>query len=138
MKAVAPLRSLGTPITESYPNENAELQRRIAKDYLVVSQVPILRYARQTFRGNRLLFPERNATMSALSDATVIVEAGETSGTLTQARAALHQGRQLFILDSCFQNPNLTWPAKFAEKGAIRVKDFDDILARLGNAASTN
>lgn len=129
---------IGTPITESYPAENVELQRRIARDYLVVSQVPILRYARQTFRGNRLFFPERNATMSALSDATVIVEAGETSGTLTQARAALHQGRQLFILDSCFRNPALTWPAKFAEKGAIRVSDFDDILSRLGNAAAAN
>ncbi|MDR5776304.1 MULTISPECIES: DNA-processing protein DprA [unclassified Caballeronia] len=129
---------IGTPITESYPSENADLQRRIAKEYLVVSQVPILRYARQTFRGNRLFFPERNATMSALSDATVIIEAGETSGTLTQARAALHQGRQLFILDSCFQNSKLTWPAKFAEKGAVRVKDFDDILNRLGNAAPAN
>jgi DNA recombination-mediator protein A len=39
-------------------------------------------------------FPERNVTMSALTEATVIVEAGQTSGTLTQARAALHQGRK--------------------------------------------
>ena len=40
--------------------------------------------------------------MSALTEATIIVEAGETSGTLIQARAALKQGRKLFILDSCF------------------------------------
>lgn len=129
---------IGTPITESYPRENKELQQRIARDFLVVSQVPILRYARQTFRGNRLFFPERNATMSALTDATVIVEAGETSGTLTQARAALHQGRKLFILDSCFLNPSLTWPARLAEKGAIRVRDFNDILVHLGNATAAD
>lgn len=129
---------IGTPITESYPKENKDLQQRIASDFLVVSQVPILRYSKQTFRGNRLFFPERNATMSALTDATVIVEAGETSGTLTQARAALHQGRKLFILDSCFQNPALTWPARLAEKGAIRVRDFEDILSNLGDAATSD
>ncbi|MBB5442078.1 MULTISPECIES: DNA-processing protein DprA [unclassified Paraburkholderia] len=129
---------IGTPITESYPRQNAELQRRIARDFLLVSQVPILRYTRQTFRGNRLFFPERNATMSALSDATVIVEAGETSGTLTQARAAIHQGRKLFILDSCFRNPALTWPAKLAALGAIRVENFDDILTHLKDGAPSD
>ena len=129
---------IGTPITATYPRENAELQEQIAHDHLVISQVPILRYARQTFRGNRLFFPERNATMSALTDATVIVEAGETSGTLIQARAALHQGRKLFILDSCFLNPALTWPARFAEKGAIRVRDFNDILTHLKHGATAD
>lgn len=122
---------VGTPLTEAYPRENKDLQERIAKEYLLVSQVPMLRYARQTWQGNRLFFPERNATMSAFSDATIIVEAGETSGTLTQARAALKQGRQLFILDNCFRNPNLTWPATFEKRGAKRVRDFDDILVHL-------
>lgn len=123
---------IGTPITEAYPRENEELQQRLSREMLVVSQVPVLRYARQTWRGNRLFFPERNVTMSALTDATIIVEAGETSGTLTQARAALAQGRKLFILDNCFQNPKLTWPQKFAERGAIRVSEFRDIEAALG------
>jgi DNA processing protein len=44
-----------------------------------------------------------------LTKATIIVEARETAGTRTQARAALHQGRALFILDNCFRN-GLTWP----------------------------
>ncbi|EQD55013.1 SMF family protein [mine drainage metagenome] len=69
-----------------------------------MSQIPVYRYSQQTYKGNRLFFPERNITMSALTEATVIVEAGETSGTLTQARAAIAQGRKLFILDNCFQN----------------------------------
>lgn len=122
---------IGTPITEYYPRENRELQQRLSKEQLVISQVPILRYSRQTYKGNRLFFPERNATMSAFSQATIIVEAGETSGTLTQARAALSQGRKLFILDNCFKNPNLTWPAKYEGLGAVRVRDFDDILHAL-------
>lgn len=123
---------IGTPITEYYPPENRALQDLIADKYLLISQVPIWRYSQQTYRGNRLFFPERNITMSALTQATVIVEASDTSGTLTQARAALKQGRKLFILDSCFQNPKLTWPRRFLEQGAVRVSDYDDIRAALG------
>lgn len=125
---------IGTPITTSYPKENSELQETIARDHLLISQVPIWRHSKQSINGNRLFFPERNVTMSALTNATVIIEAGETSGTLTQARAALHQGRKLFILDSCFKNEKLTWPRKYQEQGAIRVRDYDDIKAALNDS----
>ena len=124
---------LGTPITRTYPKENEELQRFIADRHLLISQVPIVRYSRQTWNGNRYFFPERNITMSALTEATVIIEAGNTSGTLIQARHALKQGRKLFILDSCFRNSELTWPEKMLAQGAIRVADFDEII---GNLAS--
>ena len=69
--------------------------------------MPLKRYESQDYCRNRLFFPERNVTMSALTEATIIVEASETSGTLIQARAALRQGRKLFVLDSCFRNPRL-------------------------------
>jgi DNA processing protein len=124
---------LGTPITSCYPAENAALQKRIADEFLVISQVPIVRHSRQSAHGNRFFFPERNATMSALTQATVIVEAGNTSGTLIQARHALQQGRKLFILDNCFRNPELTWPAKFLERGAIRVAEFEEIIGHLAS-----
>jgi len=123
---------LGTPLSHSYPRENADLQKEIAANHLLISQVPVKRYEQQVNpTANRHFFPARNITMSALTDATVIVEAGETSGTLVQARAALKQGRKLFILDSCFTNPRLTWPQKFAERGAIRVQDYNDIREQL-------
>jgi DNA processing protein len=122
---------VGTPLTHVYPKENAELQERIARDFLVISQVPIYQYSQQDYRRNRMFFPERNRTMSALTEGTIIVEAGQTSGTLIQARAALHQGRKLFILDNCFRNPNVRWPREFESKGAIRVKDYKDISRHL-------
>lgn len=123
---------IGTPLGEFYPKPNRELQLRIAAEQLLISQVPVLRYGKQNPNQNRLFFPERNVTMSALTEGTVIVEAGETSGTLTQARAALHQGRKLFILDSCFTRGDLTWPARFAAEGAVRVRSMDDIWNALG------
>ena len=122
---------MGTPLSKAYPSENEPLQRRLAEEFLVISQVPVKRYERQDYRLNRFFFPERNVTMSALTEATIIVEAGETSGTLIQARAALHQGRKLFILDSAFRDPRLTWPARFAEKGAVRIRDYDELRQRL-------
>jgi len=122
---------IGTPLNRYYPPENKFLQVEIAKNHLLISQVPFSRYAKQTYRQNRLFFPERNVTMSALTEATIIVEAGETSGTLVQARAALKQNRKLLILENNFLNPSLTWPKKFEQRGAIRVKDYDEIHKHL-------
>ena len=122
---------VGTPLGSIYPKQNAELQEHIANKHLLISQVPVLRYMKQGPQHNRYFFPERNATMSALTKATIIVEASDTSGTLTQARAALYQGRKLFILNSCFERDDITWPARFTEKGAIRVRKPDDIWDHL-------
>lgn len=118
---------IGTPLGEYYPKENRALQDKIANEHLLISQVPIIRYSKEPFQNKRTYFPERNATMSAMTEGTIIVEAGETSGTLTQARAAMFQGRKLFILESCFQRNDITWPARFEERGAIRVRTPEDI-----------
>jgi DNA processing protein len=129
---------IGTPLSQVYPRENAGLQKQIASDYLLISQVPVIRYSRQDWRSNRSFFPQRNITMSALTAATIIVEASDTSGTLMQATAAIQQKRKLFILDSCFKDSNLTWPRKYQKMGAIRVRDYEDIQKHLGNATSAN
>lgn len=122
---------IGTPLSHVYPKAHGALQRLIADRFLVVSPVPLKRYESQDYRLNRFFFPERNAVMSALTEATVIVEAGETSGTLTQARAALQQGRKLLVLDSCFRDPRLTWPARLEERGAVKVQDYAEIRREL-------
>lgn len=129
---------LGTPLNHAYPAENRDLQEQIARDFLLISQVPVKRWQSQGPKHNRIFFPERNITMSALTEATVIVEAGETSGTLVQARHALKQHRKLFILDSCFKNASITWPRRFAEEGAIRVRDYADIQQHLSAPAHAN
>jgi DNA processing protein len=122
---------IGTPLNVCYPPENRALQKKIADGHLLISQIPFLRYAKQSYIENRLFFPERNVTMSALTDATIIVEAGEKSGTLVQAKAALEQKRKLFILENNFLNPLLSWPQKLFEEGAIRVKDYGEIRNHL-------
>ena len=112
---------IGTPIDRCYPRENAALQEEVAERHLLVSQVPFYKYEKQPFDTRRFYFPERNELMAAISDATVIVEASDTSGTLTQARACMHQGRKLFILRSCYENPAVSWPRKWAERPGVHV-----------------
>lgn len=115
---------MGTPLQQQYPRENRALRDELAVHHLVVTQFPAVSKVQPHF------FPERNRTMSAISDATVIIEAGETSGTRTQAKAALEQNRPLFILDSCFRR-GLSWPEKFEAQGAIRVRDYEDMQQHL-------
>lgn len=122
---------IGTPLNIRYPRENAELQNLIAKNYLLISQVPVCRYQKTIPTANRFFFPERNITMSALTEATIIVEAGDTSGTLVQARHAIKQGKKLFILENNFKNTTLTWPHRLEEQGAIRVREYEDIRRHL-------
>ena len=122
---------IGTPINEYYPKKNKPLQDEIAKNHLLISHVPIYRYSQEHFNTKRFYFPQRNVTMAAVSDATIIIEASDTSGTLTQARACIEMGRKLFILNSCFENGNIKWPATYEKKGAIRTNSMEDIFRGL-------
>ena len=121
---------MGTPIDECYPKQNEALVETILEEGgLVVSQVPFYRYSVQPFRTKRFYFPERNELMAAISDATVIVEASDTSGTLTQARACRHQGRPLFVMRRCYEDRSLSWPRKWVDdRGARVVESAEEIV----------
>jgi len=100
---------IGTPLQKIYPPEHEELQTTIAEEGLVVSQFA------PTFPVRRWFFPMRNAVMSRISAATVVIEAGETSGAVIQARQCLRQGRMLFLPDSLANNTDYRWPRKFLQ-----------------------
>jgi DNA processing protein len=118
---------LGTPIHKVYPRENAALQQQIAERFLVISQVPMMLYESKDWRYNRKFFPERNITMCALTDASIIVEIGDSNGTYIQSKAAIDQGRPLFLLNNCFAKKGITWPEQFVRRGAVRAFTYQDI-----------
>jgi DNA processing protein len=103
---------LGTPLDTTYPTQNRELQDRMMREHLVVSQFPV----GSPFQKKN--FPMRNRTMALLSDATIIVEAGEKSGTLHQGWEALRLGRPLFLLRSVAEDTRLSWPSEMIRYGA--------------------
>jgi DNA processing protein len=51
--------------------------------------------------------------MAAISDATVIVEASDTSGSLHQAAECQRLGRWLFIPRAIINDPSISWPSRF-------------------------
>lgn len=108
---------IGTPLNKVYPQKNSQLQQEIMKNHLVISQYPI---GYPTTRKNFVL---RNRTMALISDATIIVEAGDTSGSIHQGWEALRLGRPLFIWTSIVKNEKLTWAKDMLKYGAIELFD---------------
>ena len=114
---------LGTPLDRVYPAEHAELQEMLYREHLVVSQ---FERGHTTHKSD---FVNRNRTMALLSHASVIVEAGETSGTLSQASETQRLGRPLFMMRSVLAMPGLSWPERFARSGALALDDTSQIVA---------
>lgn len=106
---------IGTPLDIAYPADNKRLQELIYREHLLVSQFPA---GKRVFQSN---FPVRNRLMAAMTDATVIVEASDSSGTLHQATECVRLGRWLFLAESIVENPRLTWPNRFLNRPRVHV-----------------
>ena len=106
---------IGTGIDRAYPAPNRELQEQIAERGLVLSQfwpgAPPQRHN----------FLMRNATMSGYGLATVVVEAGEQSGSRAQARIAVEHGRPV-ILTSLVVERN-DWARALVGRPGVHVAD---------------
>jgi DNA processing protein len=117
---------IGTGLQRCYPPVNRELQTRIACAGAVVSQF------RPEQGPTRDGFPARNAVMSGLSRATVIVEATRASGARGQARMALAHARPVFVREPLLEQQ---WARELASKPGTHVFDspseITDTLERL-------
>jgi DNA processing protein len=83
---------------------------------LVISQFP----AEATWQAYRAM--ERNDVIIALSRALIVVEAGETGGTLAAGLRTLQVGKPLFVAD--YENIDVVAPgnAQLLAKGAMRLR----------------
>jgi len=72
--------------------------------------------------------------MALIADASVIIESGDTGGSLSQGWETLRLGRPLFVHDREFMKTSITWPEKMARYGAIRFKEPSDIIDLLPSA----
>jgi DNA processing protein len=114
---------IGTPIDRAYPAENKRLHETIYREHLLISQ---FEPGQRVFRTN---FPERNKLMAALTDATVIIEASNTSGTLHQAKECERLGRWLFVARSLLENNTVSWPQRFQSYEKMReLRETRDVL----------
>jgi DNA processing protein len=104
---------IGTGITQYYPAQNRALQGQIARQGLVLSQFwPDAPPTKQSF-------PIRNASMSGYGLATIVVEAGEMSGTRIQARIAVEHGRPVILMDPVASGTE--WGAALVGRPGVHV-----------------
>jgi DNA processing protein len=108
---------LGTPLNVSAVRANERLQDDIMRHHLAISEFPL---GATVQRHN---FVQRNRTMALIVDASVIVEASDSSGSLSQGWEALRLGRPLFITKSVADDPALHWPAELRDYGAQVLTD---------------
>jgi DNA processing protein len=97
---------IGTGLRHNFPKQNAALQERIGRESAVISQF----WPGQEPR--KWTFPQRNAVMSGLARATIVVEAGNMSGARMQARLAIEHGKPVFLLRSLLRHQ---WAQTYAE-----------------------
>lgn len=104
---------IGTPLDKVYPAKHGPLQRKIYCEHLLIS--PFLwgdRFAPSNF-------PERNRIMARVALATVIIEASDRSGSLSQAVESVQVGHPVFIAAGQAENPELRWPKRFLGDGQL-------------------
>jgi DNA processing protein len=120
---------IGTGLHHSYPAKNKQLQSQLARESAVLSQFwPDQPPTRRTF-------PMRNAVMSGLALATVVVEAKGKSGARMQARLALEHGRPVFLPDSLVREHD--WAQEYAERpGTTVVSSAGEIAEHLDSRYS--
>ena len=87
---------LGSGLGRIYPPENHTLADRVLAENsgVLVSEFPF------SMRPRPYHFPQRNRLISGLSNALLVIQAGEKSGSLSTARWALDQGKSIFVLPS--------------------------------------
>lgn len=104
---------IGTGIERCYPAANASLQQRIGEDGFVLSQfwpsAPPTKHS----------FPMRNAVMSAYGRATIVIEAGETSGARIQARLAVEHGRPVLLFQTVVDSTS--WGQAMVDNPGVSV-----------------
>ncbi len=113
---------LGTPLNRVYPRSNLELLEIIKCYHLAISEFPI----GQITAPQHFVF--RNRTMALISNATIIVEAKDDSGSLHQGWEALRLGRPLFIWKSILDDQSLRVPKQMLEYGAMKMDEPEQVL----------
>ena len=108
-----------------YPPEHDKLHGKIAEEGCLVSDQP------PGFKPRGQDFPRRNRIISGLSLGVVIVEAAARSGTLTTARFAAEQGRDVFAVPGHPLDPRAEGTNNLIKNGAILVTEPQDVITAL-------
>lgn len=118
---------IGGGIDNIYPPENKKLFEQVSKNGLLVTETP---FGAPPKGGN---FVQRNRIISGLSLAVIVVEASLKSGSLTTARFAAEQGREVFAVPGSPFDPRCHGTNRLIKDGANMIENIEDVLNEIGN-----
>jgi DNA processing protein len=116
---------LGAGIDCIYPRQHARLADEIQREGLLLSEFPL---GTAPLAGH---FPRRNRIISALSLATLVIEASIKSGSLITAHLALEQNRSVMALPGSIYNPQAKGCHTLLQQGAALVTSPREVLEEL-------
>ncbi|MBL8121509.1 DNA-protecting protein DprA [Candidatus Saccharibacteria bacterium] len=121
------LAVLANGLDEIYPASNTILaQRLLEQGGAIISEYPV---GTPSFKQN---FVARNRIVAGLSQALLIIEASDKSGTLHTARFALEQGRDVMVVPGNITSPHSVGCNNLIKAGATPVTCVEDILHIIG------
>lgn len=113
---------LGCGLGTNYLMDNKPLRDEIVRNGALVTEFPPFTPA------SRRTFPLRNRIISGMTLGTIVVEAGERSGSLITARCALEQGRDVFAVPGDLVSSSFLGTNNLIRNGATPVFSPNDIL----------
>lgn len=116
---------MGTGINAIYPKSNQQLAKDIIAQGAVITEFDF----NTPPQANN--FPRRNRIIAGLSLGTLVVEAGQKSGTLITARLTNEINRPVMAIPGSIHNPMAKGCHWLIKQGAVLVESADDILHEL-------
>ncbi len=116
---------MGSGLDIVYPPEHSALAARIVENGAVVSEHPL------GSKPEARHFPRRNRLLSGLSLGTLVIEAGEGSGTRSTVGFALEQNREVLCVPGSIYSPASELTNGLIREGAKLVASVEDILDEL-------
>ncbi len=113
---------IGCGINYNYPKSSADVRRQITRYGAIVSEYP------PYYSPSKYTFPKRNRIISGMSHCTLVVEAGEKSGSLITAKYAGEQKRTVFAVSGSADGFGSQGAERLIREGAKPAADFRDII----------
>lgn len=110
-----------------YPRSNYQLGKEILEN-----GGGIMSEEEPDFRARPESFPKRNRIMAGMSHATLLIEAGEKSGTMITARLTTEYNRELLVVPHSIFADGGAGGHIFLKLGATPIRSSEDILEVLG------
>ena len=123
IKCGKPIAVVGNGLDMVYPAENKKLEEKIIElGGCIISEYPL------GTKPSKMSFPARNRIISGISNAVLVIEAKEKSGTLITVDFALEQGRDVFVVPGNINSINSVGTNDLIKQGASLVTNFKEIL----------